>query len=217
MPEEFVAVAASSGLASELARRWLGRRSSRVEWRRISGDLGVSVNLPARAFADTSAAGDGRPACWSRTACLPGRLTLEIAESSVVAERSRTLPVLRQLVELGVRIAVDGFGTGHSSLTHLRRMPIGQVRIDARFVRRIDQDRSDEAIVRSIVDLGAKLGLDVVAEGVDRQRGVGDSCAAWGAARRRASCWRARYRFPPSPTGCATTTPRRAGCSAARR
>jgi EAL domain-containing protein (putative c-di-GMP-specific phosphodiesterase class I) len=97
------------------------------------------------------------------------RLTLEIAESSVVADDARTLPGLRQLSALGVRVAVDGFGNGHSSLTYLRRMPIRQVKIDAGFVSRIDHDLSDEAIVRSIVDLGAKLGLDVVAEGVDRQ------------------------------------------------
>jgi diguanylate cyclase (GGDEF)-like protein len=168
MPEEFVPTAANSGLASELARYLLGSAiSSCAEWRRIYTDLGVSVNLPARALADTTL-----PEMVARlleTHGLPAeRLTLEIAESSVVAEDSRTLPGLRQLSSLGVRVSVDGFGTGHSSLAHLRRMPIRQVKIDAGFVRRIDHDRSDEAIVRSIVDLGAKLGLDVVAEGVDR-------------------------------------------------
>jgi diguanylate cyclase (GGDEF)-like protein len=169
MPEEFVPTAASSGLASELARYLLGSAiSACVEWRRARPHLGVSVNLPARALADTTL-----PETVARlleTHGLPAdRLTLEIAESSVVADDTRTLPGLRQLSALGVRIAVDGFGTGHSSLTHLRRMPVRQVKIDAAFVRRIDHDRSDEAIVRSIVDLGAKLDLDVVAEGVDRQ------------------------------------------------
>jgi diguanylate cyclase (GGDEF)-like protein len=169
MPEEFVPTAANSGLASELARYLLGAAiSSCAEWRRINGDLGVSVNLPARALADTTL--PETVARMLETHGLPAeRLTLEIAESSVVAEDSRTLPGLRQLSSLGVRVAVDGFGTGHTSLTHLRRMPVRQVKIDAGFVRRIDHDRSDEAIVRSIVDLGAKLGLDVVAEGVDRQ------------------------------------------------
>ncbi len=97
------------------------------------------------------------------------RLTLEIAEASVMHEQSRTLPGLRQLAALGLRVAVDGFGTSHSSLSYLRRMPIRQVKIDSSFIRRIDHDTSDEAVVRSIVDLGAKLGLDVVAEGVDKQ------------------------------------------------
>ncbi len=168
MPHEFVPIAASSGLASELARYLLGSAiSACVEWRRINCELGVSVNLPARALADPSL-----PETVARlleTRGLPAdRLTLEIAESSVADDR-RTLAGLRQLSALGVRVAVDGFGTGHSSLTYLRRMPIRQVKIDAGFVRRIDHDHSDEAIVRSIVDLGAKLGLDVVAEGVDRQ------------------------------------------------
>ena len=169
MPEEFVPTAVSSGLASELARNLLGSAiSACAEWRQINGDLGVSVNLPARALADTSL-----PETVARLLEQHGlpadRLTLEIAESSVVTDDSTTLPGLRQLSALGVRVAIDGFGTGHSSLSYLRRMPIRQVKIDAGFVRRIDHDSSDEAIVRSIVDLGAKLGLDVVAEGVDRQ------------------------------------------------
>jgi EAL domain-containing protein (putative c-di-GMP-specific phosphodiesterase class I) len=169
MPEEFLPIAASSGLASELARHLLDAAvSACAGWRQTGPDLGVSVNLPARALADTSL-----PETVARlleTHGVPAeRLTLEIAESSVVTDDSTTLTGLRQLSALGVRVAVDGFGTGHSSLSYLRRMPIRQVKIDAGFVRRIDHDSSDEAIVRSIVELGAKLGLDVVAEGVDRQ------------------------------------------------
>jgi EAL domain-containing protein (putative c-di-GMP-specific phosphodiesterase class I) len=169
MPEEFVPTAASSGLASELARYLLGSAITACTGWRVTGcDLGVSVNLPSRAFADTSL-----PETVARlleSSGLPAdKLTLEIAESNVVTDDTKTLPGLRQLSALGVRVAVDGFGTGHASLSYLRRMPIRQVKIDAGFVRRIDHDSSDEAIVRSIVELGAKLGLDVVAEGVDRQ------------------------------------------------
>ncbi len=169
VPEEFVPTAASSGLASELARYLLSAAvTACAEWRLTRCELGVSVNLPARALADTSL-----PEMVARlleTHGVPAdRLTLEIAESSVVTDDSKALPGLRQLSALGVRVAVDGFGTGHSSLSYLRRMPIRQVKIDSGFVRRIDHDSSDEAIVRSIVELGAKLGLDVVAEGVDRQ------------------------------------------------
>jgi diguanylate cyclase (GGDEF)-like protein len=169
MPDEFVPTAANSGLASELARYLLSAAvTACAEWRHTRCELGVSVNLPARALADTSL-----PEMVARlleTHGIPAdRLTLEIAESSVVTDDSKALPGLRQLSALGVRVAVDGFGTGHSSLSYLRRMPIRQVKIDAGFVRRIDHDSSDEAIVRSIVELGAKLGLDVVAEGVDRQ------------------------------------------------
>jgi diguanylate cyclase (GGDEF)-like protein len=169
MPDEFVPTAANSGLATELARFLIGSAiSSCAQWRQISCDLGVSVNLPARALADTTL--PETVARMLETHGLPAdRLTLEIAESSIVADDSRTLPGLRHLSALGVRVAIDGFGAGHSSLSYLRRMPVRQVKIDSGFVRRIDHDSSDEAIVRSIVDLGAKLGLDVVAEGVDRQ------------------------------------------------
>jgi diguanylate cyclase (GGDEF)-like protein len=169
MPDEFVPTAANSGLASELARYLLTAAvTACAEWRQTRFELGVSVNLPARALADSTL-----PEMVARlleTYGVPAdRLTLEIAESSVVTDDSKAIPGLRQLSALGVRVAVDGFGTGHSSLSYLRRMPIRQVKIDSGFVRRIDHDTSDEAIVRSIVELGAKLGLDVVAEGVDRQ------------------------------------------------
>ena len=169
LPEEFVPTATSSGLAGELARHLLAAAvDACLSWRDAGYDLAVSVDLPARALTDSTL-----PEAVSRLLEEKGlstdRLTLEIAEASVAHDQSRTLPGLRQLAELGIRVAVDGFGTSHSSLSYLRRMPIRQVKIDSSFIRRIDHDIADEAIVRSVVDLGAKLGLDVVAEGVDRQ------------------------------------------------
>jgi len=168
MPEEFVATAVSSGLASELTRHLLARAvAACAEWRASGFDIGVSVNMPGRVLADSTL-----PEMIARlleSHALPAdRLTVEIEEASIIGEQSRSIPGLRQLSALGIRVAVDGFGTGHSSLSHLRRMPIRQVKIDGAFVRRIEHDTSDEAIVRSIVELGTKLGIDVVAEGVDQ-------------------------------------------------
>ncbi len=170
MPDEFMAVAASSGLASELARHLVSAAlEAGASWRSRGAELGLVVNLPARAFSDASTPEAVAGLLESHE--FPARLlTLEINESSVVTEPKRSLPYLNQLVELGVRIGVDGFGNGHPALTHLRRMPIGQVRIDERFVRRVDRDSSDEAIVRSIVELASKFGVQVVAEGVEHQR-----------------------------------------------
>ena len=169
LPDEFIPTAASSGLASELSRHLLADAiEACAGWRADGHDVGVSVNMPAGSLVDATLP-DVILRLLEAHDLPTERLTLEIAETSVLNEQSRTLPGLRQLSALGVRVAVDGFGTGHSSLSYLRRMPIRQVKIDAAFVRRIDHDSSDEAIVRSIVDLGAKLGLDVVAEGVDHQ------------------------------------------------
>jgi predicted signal transduction protein with EAL and GGDEF domain len=170
MPDEFMTVAATSGLASELTRHLISAAlEAGTRWRARGAELGLVVNLPARAFADAST-----PETVSgllETHEFPARLlTLEINESSVVTEQKRALPYLKQLVELGVKIGVDGFGNGHPAITQLRRMPIGQVRINERFVHRADRDSSDEAIVRSIIELAGKFGVEVVAEGVDGPR-----------------------------------------------
>ncbi len=180
MAEEFAATAASSGLASELTRHLLSAAvAACAGWRAAGFDIGVSVNMPDRVLSDSTL-----PEMIARlleSHALPAnRLTLEIEEASISNEQNRSIPGLRQLAALGIRVAVDGFGTGHS-LSHLRRLPVRQVKIDGTFVRRIEHDTSDEAIVRSIVELGSKLGIDVVAEGVDYS-GVWDQLRRMGCA-----------------------------------
>jgi diguanylate cyclase (GGDEF)-like protein len=169
LPDEFLPMAGSGGLVSEVTRHLLTAAiSSCAEWATSGGALGVSVSLPPRALADPTFV-ETLAGLLDAYALPPSRLTLEIAESSLMHEQSRTLPSLGQLSALGVRVAMCGFGSGQSSLSYLRRMPVRQVNIDAGFVARIGHDASDEAIVRSIVELGVRLGLDVVAEGVDEQ------------------------------------------------
>ena len=97
----------------------------------------------------------------------PGRLTVEITESTVMADPERALAVLGQLRELGIRVAIDDFGTGYSSLTHLKRLPVDQLKIDRSFTLNVCLDRSDLAIVRSVIELGHRLGMHIVAEGVE--------------------------------------------------
>jgi EAL domain-containing protein (putative c-di-GMP-specific phosphodiesterase class I) len=96
-------------------------------------------------------------------------LTLEITESSVMAQPEHSLPVLRNLHAMGIKLAVDDFGTGYSSLAYLRRLPIDEIKIDKSFVQGMVTDLSDMAIVRAIVDLGHSLGLAVIAEGVEEE------------------------------------------------
>jgi EAL domain-containing protein (putative c-di-GMP-specific phosphodiesterase class I) len=94
-------------------------------------------------------------------------LTLELTETSVITDPSRTGAVLQALHDLGVRLSIDDFGTGYSSLSHLRQLPVQEVKIDRSFVTAMTSHPEDAAIVRSIIELGRSLGLTVVAEGVE--------------------------------------------------
>jgi predicted signal transduction protein with EAL and GGDEF domain len=98
-------------------------------------------------------------------------LTLELTESMVMSESQRSVDVLAGLNDLGVRLSCDDFGTGYSSLAHLRRLPIGEIKIDKSFIARMTVDESDRAIARSVLALGRDLGLVTVAEGVESREG----------------------------------------------
>jgi len=168
LPDEFVPVLEATGQIGELtsfvlgealaaARRWLDRGM------RLSVAVNVAVaNLGNAAFPDEVA---GLLAAHRVPAEL---LTLELTESGVSSEREVALPVLRRLHALGCRLAVDDFGTGQSSLAHLRRLPVDQVKIDKSFVLGMGTEYGDVAVVRAIVEMGHTLGLQVVAEGVEQ-------------------------------------------------
>jgi EAL domain-containing protein (putative c-di-GMP-specific phosphodiesterase class I) len=94
-------------------------------------------------------------------------LTLELTETSVMADPDRSLIVLDRLAAMGIALAIDDFGTGYSSLTYLKRLPVSQVKIDKSFVLNMSTNESDATIVQSIVDLGRNLKLVVVAEGIE--------------------------------------------------
>jgi EAL domain-containing protein (putative c-di-GMP-specific phosphodiesterase class I) len=89
----------------------------------------------------------------------------------VMSDTTRSVDVLYGLNELGVRLSCDDFGTGYSSLAHLRRLPIGEIKIDKSFIARMTVDESDRAIARSVLALGRDLGLVTVAEGVESREG----------------------------------------------
>jgi EAL domain-containing protein (putative c-di-GMP-specific phosphodiesterase class I) len=97
----------------------------------------------------------------------PSLVTLEITESEVMDDPLLAVEVLGQLRELGVHTSIDDFGTGQSSLSYLKHLPIDEIKIDRSFVGGMCASGSDETIVRAIIDLGHNLGLQVVAEGVE--------------------------------------------------
>ncbi|UOY03281.1 putative bifunctional diguanylate cyclase/phosphodiesterase [Blastococcus sp. PRF04-17] len=166
-PDEFIPIAERSGLIGLLTTRVLDASLAAVaDWRRQGTDLGIAVNLSARSLQDTDLI-DEVSRLLRRHGVPASRLTLEVTESSVMADPARAIALLHQLRALGVRLSVDDFGTGYSSLSYLKSLPVQEVKIDRSFVIGLSSQSDDVAIVRAIVDLGRHLGLEVVAEGVE--------------------------------------------------
>ena len=94
-------------------------------------------------------------------------LTLEITETTAMSDADASMTVLQQLSDMGVDLSIDDFGTGYSSLMYLKRLPANELKIDRGFVRDLEHDSDDAAIVSAIVALGQALGLRIVAEGVE--------------------------------------------------
>jgi diguanylate cyclase (GGDEF)-like protein len=129
-------------------------------------DLSVAVNLSVPNLLDLRLPDD---VAWllGKTRVGPQRLQLEVTENIVTADPSRVIEVLAKLKLLGVGISLDDFGAGSSSLTYLKQLPVDEIKIDRSFVLGMDTSREDAAIVRSATELAQRLGLRVVAEGVE--------------------------------------------------
>jgi EAL domain-containing protein (putative c-di-GMP-specific phosphodiesterase class I) len=165
-PEAFFAAAERSGQVVALSLRILDQALELCrEWHTTGRPLRVAVNMAPRWLAD-AALPEQIGLALARHAVPADLLTLEITETSVIADPRRATTVLKRLRDMGVHLSVDDFGTGYSSLTYLSRLPVDQMKIDKSFVSRMYDSHRDWAIVRSIVDLGRNLGLEVVAEGV---------------------------------------------------
>jgi diguanylate cyclase (GGDEF)-like protein len=180
-PEEFIPLAERSGLIHQLTEYVLRTALHQVTvWRAAGHDWSVAVNLSVRNLLDDDIVGIVADALRTSNVT-PERLTLEVTETHVMADPTRTIAVLERLAELGPRLSVDDFGTGYSSLAYLQRLPVCEVKIDKFFVLSMAADNGAEAIVRSVLDLARNLGLHSVAEGVEDRaafdRLVGLGCA----------------------------------------
>ncbi|SCL13473.1 diguanylate cyclase/phosphodiesterase [Micromonospora rhizosphaerae] len=168
-PEDFVAVAEHTGQLGRLTEVVLreGLRRSR-DWAHAEQPLAVAVNLSARTLTDPRFPDRVRE-LLDEYGVPPQRLTFEIREAGVLDGTDRPVPTLRRLRDLGVRLSVDDFGTGSSSLAYLRRLPVHEVKVDRSFVQGMATDPGDLAIVNAVVTLSQQFGLAVVAEGVESE------------------------------------------------
>jgi diguanylate cyclase (GGDEF)-like protein len=169
-PGEFVPLAERTGAIGDLTRWVLESAITQCRaWRDEGLDLAVAVNLAAPNIVDR-ALPEMVEELLRRYDVAGDRLECEISEHTVMADPHRALDVLERLRALGVRLSLDDFGTGHSSLAYLKRLPLDEVKIDRSFVMGMAEDSNDAAIVRSTIDLARHLGLEVVAEGVESAR-----------------------------------------------
>jgi diguanylate cyclase (GGDEF)-like protein/PAS domain S-box-containing protein len=169
-PVEFVPVAESTGLIVPLGKWVLAEACRQAQTWRLAGlfgaDFYISVNLSARQLQDPRLIDDVAEVL--KDSGLPPRsLVLEVTESTVMENFDTALARLGALKDLGLRLAVDDFGTGHSSLSQLRNLPVDVVKIDKSFIDRITLDAAGAAMVRSVIELGHALGLTSIAEGVE--------------------------------------------------
>jgi diguanylate cyclase (GGDEF)-like protein/PAS domain S-box-containing protein len=171
-PDQFVPVAEQTGLIRPLTLYMLDAALRQcAEWRRSGYDVAVAVNITGRDLLDLRFP-EQVAAAIAHAGVEAEALELEITESTIMADAARARSVLVQLSELGVRLAIDDFGSGHSSLGYLKRLPIDVLKIDRSFVMNMADGSDDAVIVRSTIDLGHNLGLQVVAEGVETQEAL---------------------------------------------
>ncbi|MET7544897.1 bifunctional diguanylate cyclase/phosphodiesterase [Streptomyces sp. NBC_01724] len=166
-PDEFIAIAESSGLMPHLTEYVLETALAQVaRWRAQGLFVPVAVNVSPRDVHTPGFAG-GVAARLARHGVPAGSLQLEITEHVLLEDPQRAADTLAGLTGHGVKMSLDDFGTGYSSLVHLRRLPVSELKIDRSFVARLAVDNEDAEIVRCTIDLAHSLGLLVVAEGVE--------------------------------------------------
>ncbi|MFF0559109.1 putative bifunctional diguanylate cyclase/phosphodiesterase [Streptomyces sp. NPDC004266] len=166
-PDEFIAIAESSGLMPHLTEYVLETALAQVaQWRAQGLNVPVAVNVSPRDVHTPGFAG-AVAARLARHGVPAGALQLEITEHVLLEDPQRAADTLNGLTGHGVKMSLDDFGTGYSSLVHLRRLPVSELKIDRSFVARLAVDTEDAEIVRCTVDLAHSLGLLVVAEGVE--------------------------------------------------
>ncbi|MDH6219427.1 putative bifunctional diguanylate cyclase/phosphodiesterase [Streptomyces pseudovenezuelae] len=166
-PDEFIAIAESSGLMPHLTEYVLDTALAQVaRWRAQGLYVPVAVNVSPRDVHTPGFAGSVA-ARLARHGVPAGALQLEITEHVLLEDPQRAADTLAGLTGHGVKMSLDDFGTGYSSLVHLRRLPVSELKIDRSFVARLAVDTEDAEIVRCTVDLAHSLGLLVVAEGVE--------------------------------------------------
>jgi diguanylate cyclase (GGDEF)-like protein len=169
MPDSFIGLAEQTGNIRRLTRWAIASGVAQAaRWSSRGLGLRLSLNLSVRDLGDPELPrrlGD----LMAAHALMPEAIALEVTESAIMGEPDEAIAVLRRLADRGIDLAIDDFGVGQSSFAYLRRLPVRELKIDKAFVVKLAQSPEDRTIVRSIVELGHRLGYRVTAEGVEDQ------------------------------------------------
>jgi diguanylate cyclase (GGDEF)-like protein/PAS domain S-box-containing protein len=169
-PSDFIPLAEESGLIVEMGE-WILREACReaASW---PMPLQIAVNLSPAQFMHGDVVGVVH-SILLETGLSPGRLELEITEGVLIEDFDRGLALLRRLKALGVRVSMDDFGSGYSSLSYLQAFPFDKIKIDRAFVINLGHNPQSAAIIRAVISLGHGLEMSIVAEGVETQEQLG--------------------------------------------
>jgi diguanylate cyclase (GGDEF)-like protein/PAS domain S-box-containing protein len=167
LPVSFVPIAERTGLIKPMTDWILDKALQQCrDWQDAGAPIHVAVNVSAKSLLEETLPSKVQSVLdkWNVD---PRFLKIEITESSIMADPAHALAIMSMLQSMGVRLSVDDFGTGYSSLTHLRELPIDEIKIDKSFVMGMMTSDADAAIVRTVIDLAHNLGKQVCAEGVE--------------------------------------------------
>lgn len=166
-PMQFMPIVNASAISNQVAR-WVLYTACRqaAAWAETGHNICMGVNLSPSQFTSgdlpTEVAG-----VLAATGLKPSLLELEVTEDILLDDKASVLSVFRRLKDIGVRVVFDDFGTGYGSLSYLKKFPLDGLKIDRSFVQELLSNRSDAAIVSSTIELGARLGLSIIAEGIE--------------------------------------------------
>lgn len=168
-PDQFISIAEQSGLIHDLTEWVVNTAAAQAAaWRRDGTPNEVAVNISARNLENLDLPDMIASSCKS-AGISPDMMTLELTESAAMSDPAQTMDVLTRLRLKSFRLSIDDFGTGYSSLVQLRKLPFSELKIDKSFVMQMQKDKDSRVIVEAVIGLAQKLGLSVVAEGIETE------------------------------------------------
>ena len=166
-PEEFIGIAEQMGLIPQITDFVLNEGCAQLaRWREAGITIGLAVNVSGREFADINLV-ERVQTCLRRYDIPAHLLTLEVTETEIMADIGAATKVLYELSARGIKLGIDDYGTGYSSLQYLHRLPVNELKIDRSFVTNLPNEASNRIIVRSSIQMAHSLGLYVIAEGAE--------------------------------------------------